>query len=117
MNLLVVSRVEDKLFVVYKITGNSKVYDTYTDLQQVELEIKAVQGISVIDSKEEWAKFYKLYNIKNMKDFVTVQEFEILEDTYLTAESYGKLKKATKAKQLWVHFYQSQFFLKSAAIF
>jgi hypothetical protein len=110
MKLFIVARTTKDIFSVYIVTGEAQLVENVDggklDVCVID-SIDDVEGIGVIANKDDWGKFFKLYKIKSMADFLTVEEYENIEDFAFTQESYGYLQKQIGGHQFWIHYYRS----------
>ncbi len=111
MKLFVVARTAKDIFSIYLVTGKAELVENIDggkfDVCMIE-SIDSVAGIGVIANKDDWGKFYKLYMMKSMADFMTIEEYENIEDFAFSQLSYEQLQKEIGGHQLWIHYYRSK---------
>jgi len=107
MKLFIISRTAPNMFEVYMITGEATRDAVVTEIVDIDL-IKTVENLGHIKTKDDWGTFIIENEVKNMIDFLTVSDYEQLEDFTFSDPSYIELmKRCGNAHQLWIHFYRS----------
>jgi len=111
MKLFVVARTAKDIFSVYIVTGKAALVENIVggDFDVCVIDtIDDVDAIGVIANKADWGKFFKLYKVKSMNDFLTIEGFENIEDFAFSQESYEHLQKQIGGHQFWIHYYRSK---------
>ncbi len=110
MKLFVVARTASDVFSVHIVTGKAELVENIDggalDVCMIDT-IDNVEGIGIIANKDDWGKFYKLYKMKSMTDFMTIEGYEIIEDFAFSQDSYEELQKQIGGHQFWIHYYRS----------
>lgn len=106
MKLFVISRTAIDEFRAYIVKAEATRDAVLTEIVDIDM-IQSVEPIGTIYNKVDWGNFYKLYKVKNMADFLTMPEYEKLEDFTFSQPTLDDLMKDLDAQQIWIHFYRS----------